>query len=577
MNSQYTIQPELLRSALGVSMKNAELQRIFKSAPQSAKPVLKLEFVACVFPDKISDEAFSANLKYLTESLDDEALQYLIENETDEGLKEYFEALLSGRNGGSNDAGNSSTETSRGSKEQTERSSCGKSRKKSFWGNRRNRLIVTVGLVVVVVELILGGVGLSRLTDSEKDSRAEVKQLLGKSAEGGETVGVVAAEKRKKQEIVRENARAEVDESRQEHRQTPKYFELASEICGGKRMTYPQFKSRLDELEEKLGKKLSESGYWAYRFEGQDALRIMVGETEGGLEGSIQEGLNGGFTYPAWLPARDAKYIWEQFFLLKRIEESFLRSPFLMSAKEERRLKEEIAKDPRVERERLAYAKKKLAPLVLDIERYVYVQRKYLCVNAIEVVDRRWSQLVDAQSKSDWVRLINVALDRRDQHCPEEEIVDEAARTVRNTKWPVEIRYRATDRRVFNLESFFWRPGKNNGMWEKCYLDSSRMGKSEGYSNGRGEKVVETSVDLRMALIIYPGLSTNGSDEEANRQGKAFYETKEWFEEELERIERGERQRRYGAGEADVRRREAFGRYQDRVRAFMGCRIELPE
>ena len=155
--------------------------------------------------------------------------------------------------------------------------------------------------------------------------------------------------------------------------------------------------------------------------------------------------------------------------------------------------------------------------------------------------------------------------------------MDEAARTVKKTKWPVEIRYRATDRRVFNLESFFWRAGKNNGMWENCYLDSSRMGKSEGHSNGRGEKAVETSVDLGMALIIYPELGTNGSDEEANRHGKAFYETKEWFEEELERIERGERQRRYGAGEADARRREAFGKYQDRVSAFMGCRIELPE
>jgi len=62
MKNEFTIDAELMRNALGASMRNPELQRIFKEAPQAAKPVLKLKFAAMVFPDQISDEAFGVNL-----------------------------------------------------------------------------------------------------------------------------------------------------------------------------------------------------------------------------------------------------------------------------------------------------------------------------------------------------------------------------------------------------------------------------------------------------------------------------------------------------------------------------------
>ena len=46
-----------------------------------------------VFPEQISDEAFGANLKELTKSLGADDLRYLIDTETDAGMKAYFEGL----------------------------------------------------------------------------------------------------------------------------------------------------------------------------------------------------------------------------------------------------------------------------------------------------------------------------------------------------------------------------------------------------------------------------------------------------------------------------------------------------
>ena len=94
MNREYIIDAELLKRALGTSMRDPGLQRIFKEAPQAVKPVLKLKFAAMVFPDQISDEAFGVNLEEVTKTLGADDLRYLIGTETDAGMRAYFENLV---------------------------------------------------------------------------------------------------------------------------------------------------------------------------------------------------------------------------------------------------------------------------------------------------------------------------------------------------------------------------------------------------------------------------------------------------------------------------------------------------
>ena len=106
MNAGSIIDPEVLRRALGASMRNPELQRIFKEAPQAAKPVLKLKFAALIFPDQISDEAFGANLEELAKTLGADDLRYLIDTETDAGMKAYFEGLARAGNARSQNTSN---------------------------------------------------------------------------------------------------------------------------------------------------------------------------------------------------------------------------------------------------------------------------------------------------------------------------------------------------------------------------------------------------------------------------------------------------------------------------------------
>jgi hypothetical protein len=94
----YPIDPADLRAALGTCMKSAELQALFKGAPEGAKPVLKVLFCAAVFPEKVSEECLWANLKAMEADLDDADLTYLIENWEGEEFRKYFSDIRSSRN-----------------------------------------------------------------------------------------------------------------------------------------------------------------------------------------------------------------------------------------------------------------------------------------------------------------------------------------------------------------------------------------------------------------------------------------------------------------------------------------------
>lgn len=94
MNSHYPIDPADLRTALGTSMRNAQLQRLYKEAPEGAKPVLKVLFCAEVFPEKLSREGMWANIKDLEAGLSEEDVVYLAENWEDADVREYFSQML---------------------------------------------------------------------------------------------------------------------------------------------------------------------------------------------------------------------------------------------------------------------------------------------------------------------------------------------------------------------------------------------------------------------------------------------------------------------------------------------------
>lgn len=151
MKNEFTIDAELMRNALGTSMRNPELQRIFKEAPQAAKPVLKLKFAAMVFPDQISDEAFGANLEELTKTLGADDLRYLIDTETDAGMKAYFENLLHEGSGAGPDKAAMSEEKNRVKCERVGKPTSGLSSEK---GKKKRRILFVVIAVIGILALV---------------------------------------------------------------------------------------------------------------------------------------------------------------------------------------------------------------------------------------------------------------------------------------------------------------------------------------------------------------------------------------------------------------------------------------
>lgn len=100
MTESERIDPADLRTALGTCMRDKELQRLFKCAPEGAKKVLKLSFYATVFPEKIDGHKFRVNLRAIEPELSSEDLEYLIRFEPDAQLKVHFKELLASRTSG---------------------------------------------------------------------------------------------------------------------------------------------------------------------------------------------------------------------------------------------------------------------------------------------------------------------------------------------------------------------------------------------------------------------------------------------------------------------------------------------
>lgn len=99
MTEEERIDPAEMRTALGTCIKDKELQRLFKCAPDGAKKVIKISFYSTVFPEKIDAHKFRVNLRAIEPELTAEDLEYLIRFETDVWLKNRFKELLAERNG----------------------------------------------------------------------------------------------------------------------------------------------------------------------------------------------------------------------------------------------------------------------------------------------------------------------------------------------------------------------------------------------------------------------------------------------------------------------------------------------
>lgn len=102
MTEEERIDPAEMRTALGTCIKDKELQRLFKCAPDGAKKVIKISFYSTVFPEKIDAHKFRVNLRAIEPELTAEDLEYLIRFETDAWLKNHFKELLAERNGADN-------------------------------------------------------------------------------------------------------------------------------------------------------------------------------------------------------------------------------------------------------------------------------------------------------------------------------------------------------------------------------------------------------------------------------------------------------------------------------------------
>ena len=99
MGDVWSFDPEDLKSALGMCMREASLQRLYKGAPEGAKRALKILFCAAVHPEKVGSEGIWGYLKSVEGDLAKEDLEYLIENWEGQELQDYFRRLLDGING----------------------------------------------------------------------------------------------------------------------------------------------------------------------------------------------------------------------------------------------------------------------------------------------------------------------------------------------------------------------------------------------------------------------------------------------------------------------------------------------
>ena len=233
-------------------------------------------------------------------------------------------------------------------------------------------------------------------------------------------------------------------------------MKFVERVCAGNRLTYNEWDVRLrneigiEKLKNSLDAEFSRSGYSATRVE-SSGIAILVGRLTDSVTGFIREGLDGGFTYPIWLPEHDAEYIYKAFlrleamerYLLKRAEvydRAFKNSGFYITPEEEERIEQE---------KRHEYAQPLFASICLIPKRYFCVQKRLgMSILSAKITDWRWKKLCEAQSKGDWLGMMSIIEyddgDKKFEKYPEEKKIASLYEKILNYDWNVEIKLRNT-------------------------------------------------------------------------------------------------------------------------------------
>ena len=233
---------------------------------------------------------------------------------------------------------------------------------------------------------------------------------------------------------------------------------VIEKICLGERLGGKEWEKRLrrefgaSQASIHLKEELAKAGYWALRIEAP-GMTIHVGHLTDSAEGFIKEGLGGGFTYPKWLPEADAEYIYNAYLRLEKeevafqerireIDIAFKASEFYITPEEEERIEQAT---------RLEYAKPLFSSICLESSRYLYCQKRLQkSVISAQITDRRWEQLKEAQTKEEWLKMINIiyGASKNDDaevmfdKFPDKDNIANIYRKLLDYKWKVKVVFR---------------------------------------------------------------------------------------------------------------------------------------
>ena len=231
MTAEDRIDPSDLRDALGVSMRDPGLQRVFKGAPEGAKRVLKIRFCSAVFPERVDRRKMIANVKALDGELEREDLEYLLTCEVDEELIAHFNGLLSSGKAERKEGGRSSlrvikselvgtvdlnAEAIKRQLSETEREKTKEARSKAAAVRRGKVKAVTMNVTcVVAVVVVLAGAWFWYSSLAARRAREEKARIEAKQAQEAEMRRQEAERRKEAERQERERAaRKEREEAR---------------------------------------------------------------------------------------------------------------------------------------------------------------------------------------------------------------------------------------------------------------------------------------------------------------------------------------------------------------------------
>ena len=495
MNPQYTISPELMRKALGASMRNPELQRIFKEAPQAAKPVLKLKFAVLVFPDQISDEAFGVNLEALAKSLGADDLRYLIDTETDAGMKAYFESLLQGSVFGKNSTraksvvcpychaefGNVETDYGRFVKCE----GCGgefivgQTQRTGLHGDRnfvrmrsfalrcfqahlprvkqiselgvallRQRPYIAlssfVGFIICVVHLCCVS-ATDKMTLEFPTIPDEIPSWQRNGLNLYNTIVTNTLVRLNDEEILEGllGANSKTGVRLSNNLLYRSYVVVEQKI----QCSESAFMKYYDDDVLKLNEFMKGKGFQIKIKEGGN-IEIEIAKLEGKESGVIKESMKEGFIYPKGVSEILARFVWTQCSWLSNIKRYFLHSDLCLSNGEAKRRF----------RETMDYAEEKFPLLKLDVDSCLCLPQKYIKVQKTRVCGK-WNEIKQDLEDENWLAVINkmkmgngtwkISRPRRSD-------VVTAYAKILNADWTVELTYRDLSEQNERFKVYDW-------------------------------------------------------------------------------------------------------------------------